>query len=319
MRIGSWVRAHPILAVAGSVSAAAVLGTWWASPLVFLALLGLALVAWIPRIGPAILSRIGWQALPIIGSFRGIKASGAIITAAVLIAIAGAIVGPRPPARAASADIAGTEGRAAQISRATTTVLTAAPSASSQPQLSSAVAAAPAASSAPPSTPTQNQTGTPTPTLAPVTTASAAPASAAPTPSTPPPARAPSPSPAPAQATSAPVVGPQLVITRLNFDGAVPSTEADEFVEITNRGGSDQRMNGWRIVSVRGGQTYSFPAGATIGAGQTCRVYTNQVHPEWCGLNWGRGSAMWNNTGDRANLVAPDGTIVSTVGYGTYR
>jgi lamin tail-like protein len=78
-------------------------------------------------------------------------------------------------------------------------------------------------------------------------------------------------------------------------------------------------MAGWRIVSVRAGQTYSFSAGTTVASGQTCRVYTNQIHPEWCSLNWGRGSAVWNNTGDRANLVAPDGSVVSSVGYGTYR
>jgi hypothetical protein len=78
-------------------------------------------------------------------------------------------------------------------------------------------------------------------------------------------------------------------------------------------------MAGWKIVSVRAGQTYLFAANATIGAGQACRVYTNQTHPEWCGLSWARGSAVWNNAGDRANLVAPDGSVVSTVGYGTYR
>jgi hypothetical protein len=108
-----------------------------------------------------------------------------------------------------------------------------------------------------------------------------------------------------------------LVITTLHYDGAVPRTEADEYVQITNRGGAGQNMAGWRIVSVRAGQTYAFPS-VTIAAGQTCRVYTNELHPEWCSLSWGRGSAVWNNAGDRANLVDPNGVIVSSVGYGGY-
>ncbi len=108
-----------------------------------------------------------------------------------------------------------------------------------------------------------------------------------------------------------------LVITRLNYDGVVPRTESDEYVEVTNRGGAGQAMSGWKIVSVRAGQTYSFP-NITIAAGQTCRVYTNEVHPDTCGLSWGHSTAIWNNAGDRANLVDPSGRVISTSGYGGY-
>ena len=83
------------------------------------------------------------------------------------------------------------------------------------------------------------------------------------------------------------------------------------------RAGTAGHHDGWRIVSVRAGQTYAFPS-VTIAAGQTCRVYTNETHPESCGLSWRRGSAVWNNAGDRANLIDPTGRIVSTVGYGGY-
>jgi hypothetical protein len=114
-----------------------------------------------------------------------------------------------------------------------------------------------------------------------------------------------------------PVIAASLVITRLNYDGVVPRTESDEYVEITNRGGSGQSMSGWKIVSVRAGQSYSFP-NMTIGAGQLCRVYTNEIHPEWCSLSWGHSTAVWNNAGDRANLVDPSGRTVSTSGYGGY-
>jgi len=105
-----------------------------------------------------------------------------------------------------------------------------------------------------------------------------------------------------------------MVITFIFYDGVVFRTEADEYVEVKNNGSSPQNMSGWRLTSMRGGQTYSFPS-ITMQAGQTCRVYTNEVHSEWCGLSWGRGSGVWNNDGDRAQLVAPDGTIVSSSGY----
>ena len=317
MRFGSWVRAHPVLTLAASILAAGVLGTWWASPLLFIALVGLALVAWVPRLGPAILGRIGWHALPIVGSLRGFKASGAIITAAVGIVIVGVVFGPRVPTPMASADVAGAAARATQISRSTSAVATLSPSADAQASSPSPSPATPTVAATQSTSPSPSSTPAPTPTSAPVTTA--APAASAATPSTAPPTQAPKSPPATSQPTNPPPAAAQLVITRLNFDGAVPTSEADEFVEITNRGGSDQRMAGWRIVSVRAGQTYSFSAGTTIASDQTCRVYTNQVHPEWCGLNWGRGSAVWNNAGDRANLVGPDGTVVSSVGYGTYR
>lgn len=150
---------------------------------------------------------------------------------------------------------------------------------------------------------------TPTLTSAPASTATAAVVRTATPTSQPTPAPTAAPTSAPATAASG-----TLTITTLFYDGLVSRTEADEYVEIRNNGASAVSLSGWRLVSARAGQTYAFPA-VTIQAGQTCRVYTNQVHTQWCGLSWGRGSAVWNNDGDRANLVAPDGTIVSSVGY----
>jgi hypothetical protein len=125
------------------------------------------------------------------------------------------------------------------------------------------------------------------------------------------------PSPPPPPPPPPPPGSGNVAITALRYDGVVFRTEADEYVQITNSGPGGQNMSGWRIVSVRGGQAYTFPA-MTIAPGQTCRVYTNEIHPEWCGLSWGRGSAVWNNAGDRANLDDPTGAVVSTFGYGGY-
>lgn len=158
-------------------------------------------------------------------------------------------------------------------------------------------------------------TAVPTPSAPAVATTPAAQITSTPSPvPTLPPTSAPAPTPSPATSAAA---GAQLAITQLFYDGVVPSTEADEFVEVKNVGSAAQSMAGWHIVSVRAGQSYAFPA-VSIAAGQTCRVYTNQLHPEWCSLSWGRGSAVWNNAGDRANLVDPAGNVVSTVGYKGY-
>jgi len=48
---------------------------------------------------------------------------------------------------------------------------------------------------------------------------------------------------------------------------------------------------------------------------QFCRVYTNQNHPEWCGFNYGSGSAIWNNGGDMATLRDGNGMVIDTYSY----
>lgn len=98
------------------------------------------------------------------------------------------------------------------------------------------------------------------------------------------------------------------------YDGTVVRTESDEYVEIRNYGPAAQNVTGWKVLSVRDSLTYTFPT-FVVAVGQTCRVYTNQVHPESCGLSWGRSSEVWNNLGDRAHLINTNGVVVSSRGY----
>ena len=105
-----------------------------------------------------------------------------------------------------------------------------------------------------------------------------------------------------------------VVLTEVSFNGVGP-TEPGEYVEFQNQGSLPQNMAGWRIASVRGAQTYFFNA-LTMQPGQICRLYTNEVHPEWCGLSWAKTTAQWNNAGDRANLIDTTGKVVSSIGYG---
>ena len=116
-------------------------------------------------------------------------------------------------------------------------------------------------------------------------------------------------------AVGAAVAAASVVLTDVFFNGTVSAAEPDEYVELQNQGTLPQDMGGWRLASVRGGQTYAF-SGLTMQPGQICRVYTNEVHPEWCGLSWAKATAQWNNTGDRANLIDATGKIASSIGYG---
>jgi len=59
---------------------------------------------------------------------------------------------------------------------------------------------------------------------------------------------------------------------------------------------------------------FTFP-NFSIQPNQTCRVYTNESHPEWCGFSYGSGSAIWNNTGDTATLRNAQGVVVSAYSY----
>jgi hypothetical protein len=115
-------------------------------------------------------------------------------------------------------------------------------------------------------------------------------------------------------ATGLVVPGPNVVLLDVFFNGKVPVTESDEYVEFQNEGTLAQDMSGWRVASLRGGQSYVF-SGLTLQPGQICRLYTNEVHPESCGLSWNRSSAQWNNTGDAAALVDPSGKTVSQISY----
>ena len=120
-----------------------------------------------------------------------------------------------------------------------------------------------------------------------------------------------------AHAAPTPAAGHTLVqITGLRRDGAINPNEPDEYVEITNQGAVAQDLTGWRLDSERGaasGQVFHFPAGFVMQPGQVCRVYTDELHPEWCGLSFGyRKSGVWNNNEpDAAVLFDGDGAVVS--------
>lgn len=115
-------------------------------------------------------------------------------------------------------------------------------------------------------------------------------------------------------ATSAPGDTGDVRITIIFFDGAVHQAEADEYVEIKNFDTKAIRLQGWKLHDAGPIHTYTFP-NYLIPPGESCRVYTNENHPEWCGFNWKNGSAIWNNNGDTATLRDGSGKVISTCSY----
>ena len=102
-----------------------------------------------------------------------------------------------------------------------------------------------------------------------------------------------------------------LRIVDLSYSGR------DEFISVRNNGLSSQSMAGWKIISVVGDQTYSFPAGYTLGVGVTVRVHSG---PDAFGnpptdLLWTTGY-IWNNSGDKAELRNSSGVVVNSQCYG---
>jgi len=108
---------------------------------------------------------------------------------------------------------------------------------------------------------------------------------------------------------------PQKVqITDIFFDGLVHLSESDEYAEVTNHGSGPVSLIGWRLNAGSPGQDFNFP-NFVIDPGQTCRVYTNEIHPETCGFSFESGVALWLNSGDCGYLYNQAGDLVSSYCY----
>ena len=161
-------------------------------------------------------------------------------------------------------------------------------------------------------TATTIRAATPTTVLQPTSTVAPQPTATQLEPPTAPPAPTPTQPPPP---TEAPVAAPGNVqISFIFYDGIVSRVESDEYAVITNNGGSPVNLSGWRLNAGAPGQDFSFP-GFDLQPGQSCRVYTNENHPESCGFSFNNGQAIWNNDGDCGYLFDNNNQQVSQYCY----
>ena len=76
-------------------------------------------------------------------------------------------------------------------------------------------------------------------------------------------------------------------------------------------------MTGWRIWSVRGDQTYPFPGGYILEAGASVYVHSGrEARDEPPTHLWWTARHVWNNEGDEAWLLDPQGNKIDDDWYG---
>ncbi|KAK1737917.1 hypothetical protein QTG54_011211 [Skeletonema marinoi] len=150
--------------------------------------------------------------------------------------------------------------------------------------------------------------------------------SSTPTPSSPTAAAATTPSTAsksaaPATATK---LGTGITISSINYDGQVPKTESDEYITILNNSKSPMDISGYYIyVATSGtqGPTFTFPKATknnnptVLKAGESVRIYTNEIHKESGGYSFGSGKAIWSNKGGLAVLKDGAGKKIGEFKY----
>lgn len=132
------------------------------------------------------------------------------------------------------------------------------------------------------------------------------------------PATTPAPASKAPSATSNAAKSIAVMIIDVNFDGKVPTTEADEYVVISNGTKNPIDVSGFYLyVATTGtqGPTFTFPKGSTIQPGKSIRVYTNEIHKETGGFSFGSGKALWNNKGGLAVLRDAKGGKLSEFKY----
>jgi len=99
-----------------------------------------------------------------------------------------------------------------------------------------------------------------------------------------------------------------LILGELDYDGGVVQVESDENIEIINAGSTPVDLAGWQLRD-DDENVFVFPS-FLMEPGQSCKVYTDEIHPESCGFSFEHDQAIWGNSGDVVELVDPSGTVV---------
>lgn len=104
----------------------------------------------------------------------------------------------------------------------------------------------------------------------------------------------------------------QLLIAEIFENAPGPDNENPngEWIDIFNAGDSAADLTNWSIRDESTRHRFFFPDDFTLEAGQTVRVFSGCGHDDATSLYWCDGDPVWNNGGDTAFLVNPDGGFV---------
>jgi hypothetical protein len=118
-----------------------------------------------------------------------------------------------------------------------------------------------------------------------------------------------------AKPTSTPKIVPgDIKITEIYYDGTANEDECDEYAEVANFSRSPVNIEGWRLNAGDPRQVFVFPD-FNLQPGQSCRVYTNEVHQETCGFSFKLGHEIWDNDGECGYLYDSAGNEMSSYCY----
>jgi len=108
----------------------------------------------------------------------------------------------------------------------------------------------------------------------------------------------------------------KVEIVSIFCHGDVKRTQADEYIEIANKGTGAADMAGWRVTSSGRGQEFTFPEGTVLQPGRSFRIHTDEVHAEWGGFSFASKTAVWNDKGDIGKLYDAQGKEIFSFSYG---
>lgn len=109
-----------------------------------------------------------------------------------------------------------------------------------------------------------------------------------------------------------------LVVERIEPDPPGDDTlDANaEYAVVANRSGGTVDLTGWVLKDETATHRFPFPVGFTLAAGASVSVHTGCGTASSTDLFWcNEGSAIWNNDGDTAFLLDPNGNVVDTRSY----
>ena len=90
----------------------------------------------------------------------------------------------------------------------------------------------------------------------------------------------------------------------------------DEWVRVRNARSEPVNLTGWTIKDESASHRYSFPPSFLLGPAQSVAIHSGCGDDTAADLYWcNQGSAIWNNDGDTAFLVDPNGNIHHTYPY----
>jgi hypothetical protein len=109
-------------------------------------------------------------------------------------------------------------------------------------------------------------------------------------------------------------------VYQVESDGDIELTNViviGEYAVIKNNGFTNVNLEGWRLNTGDPGEDFYFPL-YTLRPWHSCRVYTNETHLTFCGLNFGIERSIWDSS-DCGYLYDNKGVLVDEYcRYGTW-